>query len=178
MRIFLAVDLPRHVKARLFHKFEVLRGKNLFRGKIIEKNNLHLTLKFFGNISNDMFNQIKRKLESFEFPKFDCRLGKIGVFDNEDHIKIIWFELVSDKFNRLGKEILDMFPTSKLSVEFVPHITIARISRVINKKSLLTELKKIKFPNLNFSVDKIVLMKSALTPKGPKYKILKEYSLR
>ena len=177
MRIFVAIDLPGHVKAKIFHKFEDLQGKNLFRGKFVDKENLHLTLKFFGNISEEKLEEIEEKLRKIKSEKFDCSIGETGVFD-ERHIKVIWVDLVSDKLKDLQKQISDEFPEIPSDYkEFNSHITTVRVKSVPDRGKLLEGIKNIHLKNLDFVVEEFVLMKSELMRGGPKYKVLERYKL-
>ena len=177
MRCFIAIDLPEEIKSKIFHKFENLQDKNLFRGKLTEKENLHLTLKFLGSLTNEEIKIIKEKLREIKFGKFSCDIGKIGIFD-EHYIKIIWVELLSDKLNELRNKIDEA--TSEIPMgheKFTSHITVLRVKSVIDKQKLLEGIKKINFKNLNFKIKEFLLMKSELMRQGPKYKILGKFNL-
>jgi 2'-5' RNA ligase len=170
MRVFLAIDFPESVKSRIFHKFEILSRKNLFRGKPVEKDNLHLTLKFFGNVSEKKLDKIKQQMKKIKFEKLNCEVGKIGFFDNENNIKVIWFEFLNEKLKFLNDVVEKEFGRDKKP--FSSHITVARVKQVTNKQELLKELKGLNFKNLKFEINEMVLMKSILTSRGSKYKIL------
>ncbi|MBT96623.1 MAG: RNA 2',3'-cyclic phosphodiesterase [Candidatus Pacearchaeota archaeon] len=176
MRCFVALKLSEHVKSKVFHEFENLQKKNLFNGKFVNKENLHLTLQFLGSISEEEIEETKKELREIKFEKFNCGIGKIGVFNNERFIKVIWVDLISDKIEKLQKQIsskLSKFPSD--FKKFESHITTARVKFIINKEELIEELKKINFRNLDFEVNEFVLMKSELTREGPKYKILERF---
>jgi len=178
MRTFISIELPEHVKSKIFHEFETLQKKNLFKGKFVEKKDLHLTLKFLGNISGEDVKKIKEKLKEIKFKKFKCEVKETGIFNNKDHIKIIWINLISNELEKLQKEISKKFPEISLDYKkFKSHITMAKVNSVINKEELLDTLKNIHLKKLNFEVKKFSLMKSELMKSGPKYKILKEFQL-
>lgn len=179
MRVFIAVELPEHVKSRVFHEFEILQKKNLFKGKFVEKNNLHLTLKFIGETSLEKIDEIKKRLKEVKFEKLNCGVGKTGVFDSEKHIKIIWVELLSDKLKELQVLINEKFPEISSSdyKEFNSHITTARVKEVINREKLIDDLKKINFKKLDFEISEFLLMKSELTAQGPIYRIIEKFKL-
>lgn len=178
MRCFIAIDLPIHVKSRIFHKFELLFKKRLFKGKYTDKDSLHLTLKFFGEISEEKIKEIDKELQKMKFGKFECDMGDIGFFGGEENIKIIWVEMVAKEIYKLQEEISNVLKSGrKRDDKFVSHITTARVKAVVNKNELLKELRNFNFKKLKFEVDEFLLMKSELTPEGPKYKILKKYKL-
>ena len=176
MRIFIAIEPSEHVKARIFHELETLQDKNLFKGKFVEKQNLHLTLKFLGDISEEKLEEIQKKLRKINFKKFKCEIGNPGFFESEKFIKVIWIGLISDKLEELQKRIGDELNwESKDEKEFSSHITCARVSSVRDKKRLLEEIKKINFKKLDFEVNNFLLIKSELTQKGPIYKVIERF---
>lgn len=186
MRIFIAIELPEHVKSKIFHRFENIEKNNLFNGKFTKKDNLHLTLKFFGEISEEKIGEIKEKLKEIKLEKLKIDIGKAGFFNNENFIKVIWIEVLSEnkKIQEIHKLISDKFPeTNSDYKEFNPHITIARVNNIpfkVNKEKLVNEIREINFKDLSFDVDKFVLMKSELMKsksEGIKYKILEEFDL-
>ncbi len=177
MRCFIAIDLPEHVKAKIFHAFETLQDKNLFHGKFVEKENLHLTMKFLGSISEEKMEEVREKLREIKFEKFDCGIGKAGVFD-ENYVKVIWVDLLSNKLKELQEQVTDKFLEIPSDYkEFSSHITTARVSSVPDREKLIEEIKKINFKKLGFEVNEFLLMKSELMRGGPKYKILERYKL-
>jgi len=178
MRVFIAIELPEHVKSKVFHQFENLQKKNLFKGKFVEKENLHLTLKFFGEITNEKIEEIKKELNEINLESFSCDVGKTGVFDNEKYIKVIWVELISKKLKELQEKINKKFPEFYDDKEFSSHITLSRVKSVSKKEELVKEIKKINFKKLDFEVNEFVLMKSELFREGPKYKIIERFRLR
>ncbi len=177
MRCFIAIDLPEHVKAKIFHEFERLKQKNLFVGNFTDKDNFHLTLKFLGELSPEQIKNILEKLKEIKFQKFDCKINNIGFFDSEKNIKIIWVDLISNEINNLYKEISKKIPEIKEDKEFTSHITIARVKSVHNQQALLNEVGKINLKKLDFEANEFCLMKSELMKNGPKYKIIEKFPL-
>ena len=104
MRIFIAIESSEHVKSKIFHESETLQKKNFFKGKFVDKKNLHFTLKFLGEISEEKLGDIEKKLKEIKFNRFECEVGKAGVFDSEKHIRTIWVGLISDKLKELEEK--------------------------------------------------------------------------
>jgi|SRR3989344_471051 len=178
MRVFISIEPSEHVKSKIFHEFETLQNKNLFKGKFVEKQNLHLTLKFLGEISEEKLEEIIKKLNEIKFQKFNCEVGKTGFFDNEKYIRIIWVELACDKLKELQKQISEKIPEIHSDLkEFNSHITTARVKSVINKERLIEDIKKIHLKDLNFEVNEFLLMKSELTELGPIYRVIEKFKL-
>ncbi|MEK6906740.1 MAG: RNA 2',3'-cyclic phosphodiesterase [Nanoarchaeota archaeon] len=178
MRIFIAINLSESARAKVFHEFETLEKKNFFKGRFVEKENLHLTLKFMGDLPLERVEDAKKKLKELKFKKFKCSVGKPGVFNSENHIKVIWVELISKEIGEIERQISEKFSEIKSDFEkFNSHITIARVNSVTNKEGLINYLKKINFKNLDFEVKEILLMKSELTPRGPIYRVIEKFTL-
>ena len=179
MRCFISIDLPSHVKSRIFHKFGVLGSKGLFKGKLVKKDDLHLTLKFLGNLSEDKIKEVKRKLKEIKFSKFEGKIGRTGFLDNQDNIKCVWVELLADKIDKLQEEINKTLGGVKKedSLKFNPQIIMAKIDQVLNKQELVKEVQNMNFKKLDFEVKEFLLVKSELTKKGAQYKILDKFVL-
>jgi 2'-5' RNA ligase len=93
MRCFVAIDLPEHIKARIFHEIEILKQQGLVSGKFVEKENLHLTLKFLGELTEKQIKDIGEKLSEISFNKFKVSLSEIGVFPDKNFVKVLWVGL-------------------------------------------------------------------------------------
>jgi len=174
MRCFIAVDLPEKVKDVIVQIQNNLEKKNLFSGKLIKKENLHLTLKFLNEIDKEKAEKIKIILENVKLKKFKVKLSDFGVF-SENFIKIIWVKMENcDELQKqIDKNLEHLFQKEK---NFVSHITIARVKNVEDKQKLTDELKRIKM-NEEFIVDKFSLKKSTLTENGPVYEDLTVFEL-
>lgn len=174
MRCFIAINLPTEIKEKIFHSSNLLHKKNLFKGKITEKENLHLTLKFLDEISEEKLNQVIESLKKLKFNKITAKIGESGVF-NENLIKIVWLRVlgVEDLQKAIDTALSGLFPKES---RFMSHLTIARVKFCKEKEKLLEEIKKIKiqeeFPILSFEI-----IKSELFPDGPRYKILEKFKL-
>ena len=140
MRCFIAIDLPEHIKAKIFHEIEKLKEKNLFVGNFTDKDNLHLTIKFLGELSPEQIKNVLEKLKEIKFQRLHCKISNIGFFDNEKSIKVIWVDLISNEINNLYKEISKKIPEIKEDKEFTSHITIARVKSVHNQQALINEV--------------------------------------
>lgn len=173
MRIFISIKLP----PKILIKFkEIQDSLPEFSGKKTEIKNLHLTLKFLGEISQEKVEEIRFKLRQLNFPKFEVELKELGFFDNPNN-GIIWINL--SNCENIQKEIdnilEDLFDKER---RFMGHITIARVKDFRNNKNLLDILKKINVPNLFFIVDKFYLVESKLNKDGPEYNVIEEYNLK
>ena len=172
MRCFIAVDLPEKVKDVIVQIQNNLEKKNLFSGKLIEKENLHLTLKFLGGLSEEKIESAKKIVSeaAAEFSSFRVSLGKTGSFPARKP-KVLWAgvrkgreELAAlSKFVSLrAKESLGIPKDSK---EFIPHITLCRLS----SKRAPKDFYSLRFIS-SFTAEKLFLIRSELHLSGARYR--------
>ncbi len=175
MRVFIALNLSKETIKEIGKIQKTLEKEGLFLGKLTELKNLHLTLKFLGEIDESKLKEVEKRLEEIKFPDFNCSLGALGVF-SENFIKIIWIELTgAEELQKIIDESLKgIFETES---RFMRHVTLARVKKVVNKELLIEKLKKIKVKETEFNVKAFYLMKSELSEKGPIFDVIKEYSL-
>lgn len=168
MRVFISIELPEEIKKEIVR---IQKELPEFKGKMTEKENLHLTLKFLGEIDDVKLDGVKKKLKEIKIERFKSGLGELGVF-NPEFIKIIWIHLLGTE--KLQKEIdnkLD-FPKEE---RFMSHLTIARVKNISDKKGFIEKIKSIKVVWKEWQVNSFKLMKSTLTPQGPIYETIEEY---
>lgn len=182
VRAFLAIDLDDDLKPKI-HKIIKQFKQTDANIKYVELNNLHLTLKFFGDIDTEGLSVLEEKIANAvsEFDQFKIKIKGCGAFPNNSHIKVIWIGIDEDLLIRQLHDKLDG-EFSKLGFykdrKFSTHLTIGRMKSAKNKnqvKSIIEELKDIEIGEM--IVDKISLKKSTLTPSGPIYEDLKVFEL-
>ncbi|MBI2342632.1 MAG: RNA 2',3'-cyclic phosphodiesterase, partial [Deltaproteobacteria bacterium] len=146
--------------------------------KLSRTKGFHITLKFLGEVTPQKAEWVKEKLRQVKFPGSRTALSSLGVFPNENRIRVVWAGISpEEEVAKLQKEIDFLigkeFPDD---YEFSSHITLARAKYVSDKKQFLQQLKRIKIEPISFSVESFKLKKSTLTPKGPVYEDLEVYS--
>jgi 2'-5' RNA ligase len=169
MRVFIAIDLPEEIKQEV----EKIQNKLLgFDGKKTEIENLHLTLKFLGELSTGEVEKVRAELKKINFKEFEAEVDSIGVF-KENFIRIVWLHL--SNCDELQKQVDDslkeMFAKEN---RFMSHVTIARVKNVENKENFIAELKKIKIEKMRFRVKEFILKESILREK-PEYMDIEKY---
>jgi len=179
LRTFIAIEIPQNIKEKIYEAFEKEREKE--KGiKWVEKENLHITLKFLGEIDEGKVKEIEKILDEIplKFKSFEAKLEEMGGFPDFKNPRVLWIgvspkEKIKEIFEfieeRIEKEKMDI---EKEGREFHPHITIARIK---GKGKFSFERKKFLE---NFKINKIALFKSDLMPEGPIYTLLKEVKLK
>jgi 2'-5' RNA ligase len=195
IRSFIAFDIDNKAMLRKLSEAQdrlVNTGANL---KLVKPKNIHVTMRFLGNIHPTMISPIHQAMEGVSFIPFDVELTGLGVFPNLKYIRVVWagihkgadelkeiFDQLEPRLRKLGFKIFDQLEPRlrKLGFKpdrkgFSPHLTIARVRTAHNKAELvrcIEELADYEFGILR--ADCLRLKKSILTPKGPIYSTLKE----
>lgn len=189
MRAFIAIELPKEIKDFLGSLQEELK-KSGADVKWVMPRNIHLTLKFLGEIDEQKLNKVKEVLENIAENKnyFSLSLSSLGAFPKIDSPRVIWVgieagaqDTIKEIAQELERKIAEAAGIPKEKRPFSSHITLGRLRSSLNMFRLVRELK-ISASSLEnkpgFNVTKFTLFKSTLTLKGPIYEILKEVSLK
>lgn len=176
MRLFIAIDLSDKCKKYLSTIILKLK-KNYPDLLFVSEEKLHLTLKFLGEVPDDKLQTIIKKLSSVKFKQISASITEFGVFPDENYFRVLWIGLQPEKpFYDLQKQVdnilQDLF---EKDAHFQPHITIARIKFVKDKKSFIDFVKKIKLEPIKFDVTEFKLVKSVLQKGGSKYDVVKTF---
>ncbi|MFA4842872.1 MAG: RNA 2',3'-cyclic phosphodiesterase [Candidatus Omnitrophota bacterium] len=188
MRAFIAIELPQDIKDYLQGIQHQLKdtGADV---KWVEPKNIHLTLKFLGEIDDKKLESLTYILQEAVTPKtsFHIRISSLGAFPGLNSMRVIWAGI--DKGDKEAKEIateleenLSKSGIPKETRGFLTHITIGRVKSPLNRVKLIQALAELKDNpaklNLEFVAKEVSLFKSNLTPKGPIYEVLKAVSLK
>ena len=182
IRAFLAIDLDDDLKPKINKIIREFRKIDT-RIKYVELQNLHLTLKFFGDIDTNGFDVLEKAIANVlaDFNPFTIKIKGCGAFPNTNRIKVIWVGIDDDKILRqlhddLDKEFARLgFDKDK---KFSTHLTIGRMKSGKNKdlvKSTIEEFKDFEIGEME--VNRLCLKKSTLTPSGPIYEDLTVFEL-
>ena len=181
LRCFIAIDVEKTDKIEKFWKEVSEAGADL---KMVEMENLHITLKFLGSTDEKKIDEIESVMrKSTEgIQPFVVRLKGVGFFPNERKIRVIWIGIEDGgKLVKIAKDMeegLARIGFSREEKEFSPHLTIARVKSQKRKEELLRIIDKYRrFEFGEIEVSNIRLKKSELTPKGPIYTTLREVKL-
>ena len=182
IRSFIAIDIK---KKEIIDKMVKIQEELLSTGgdiKLVEKENLHITLWFLGDVSLQILKKIFESVEKVSFEPFKLTLSKIGYFPGGSRINVVWVG-VQDELYNLRKifyqlsEILDPLGFKLEGKDFTPHVTLCRVKSSRNKDRLLDKIKELS--NIEFGVEEVTeifIKKSTLTPKGPIYENI--YTIR
>lgn len=152
--------------------------------KLVEPQNIHITLKFLGDVQEDKINDIEQIMKDSvkEIEPFTIKLSETGVFPNQNYIRVVWIGIKDaetiETIARSIDERLSQLDFKKEKRGFSAHLTIGRVKTAKNKQLLLKTIEDYKdFEFSTQDVNSIKLKKSDLTPKGPIYTTLKEVKL-
>ena len=184
IRTFIALELPPAVIA-LLHKVQQDLKRLKIRARWVRPENIHLTLKFLGDVSPDRIDKIGAAMTAaaVEFPPVTLAVRGIGVFPGIKRPRVIWVGLGGDirsllaLQSRLEQELAGAeFPKDKRS--FKAHLTLSRISQSASPEVIRQMIRQ--YASLNsdkFICDQVFLFKSDLQPSGAVYSKLKQTNL-
>ena len=185
-RLFCAVELPAEVRKQLEeHILKLRKAVPDVAASWSRVENIHLTLKFFGNVALDRIPAISEAASRAvaEFSSFPIGVGNTGVFPKPSRAQVLWIG-VSDPSGKLSalQERLENecaaegFP--KEDRAYHPHLTIARIRRPEGARRLADAHLQMQFPTTNIALNELVMFRSELSPKGSKYTAISKHPIR
>ena len=176
MRCFIAIELPEAVKSTLSGIEEELK-KSKADVRWIKPDNIHLTLKFFGNIEEKKTEKIIEIMESIcnQYAPFTIEIKGMGTFPNIKSPRVLWVGIEgNDTLKTLQKEIENKMESIGFEREdraFTAHLTLGRFRSSIEKEGLLKAVKlheKDTFVG-SINVQSLSLIRSDLHPEGARY---------
>jgi 2'-5' RNA ligase len=180
IRSFIAFDLESEQVLSRFaaaQKLVVETGADL---RPIAPQNIHVTIRFLGDISPGMVEKVYEAMRNVKFTPFTIQVRGLGVFPSLNYPRIVWagmadgVEQLRSIFTQLEPQIRALgFPADAYG--FSPHLTIARVRTGKNKERLAEFVtKKNDFEFGIIKANCLRLKRSLLSPKGPTYSTIKE----
>jgi RNA 2',3'-cyclic 3'-phosphodiesterase len=180
VRSFISIDLEdRQILSRIASILSSLQslGGDL---KPVERENVHLTLKFLGNVSASKLGEVKSSLQELIFSAFTAEIKGAGAFPNFNHMNVIWvgvnegWSQVEQIYEQVEK-LLSGLGFRRENRPFSPHITIARVRSGRKRDEVANFLQRLTEESFGtITVDKVRLKQSILSSSGPKYSTLLE----
>jgi RNA 2',3'-cyclic 3'-phosphodiesterase len=184
MRAFIALDLSPSVRDELGELIQVLSSVRR-QVKWVKPDQIHVTLKFLGEIEEETLPPILGAVSGTlsTYRPFIMRVRGVGAFGPGDRIRVIWagIEEASGSLALVQRSIEKAveplgFPPEERP--FKPHLTLGRLRDPIRDPGLSAALaERSGFDGGSFSVDRIVLYSSTLTPAGPIYRAVHPWPL-
>lgn len=174
-RLFVAIRPPREVRAQLLG---LMGGVSGVRWQSDDQ--LHLTLRFIGDVEGHVAEDVAAALASVHHPHFEIALSRIGSFERRGQPEVLWAGVTPhDELKPLHKKVDQACQRAGLRPEgraYSPHITLARLKRGAGPIAHLVETSG-GLSGDPFVVDSFCLYESQLTPEGAVYTILERYPL-
>jgi RNA 2',3'-cyclic 3'-phosphodiesterase len=135
IRAFIAIELPQLIQEKLGQAIVRLQEGSPRAVRWVAARNIHLTLKFLGNVSQDNLTQLTRVIqnEAQRYKPFEIRAGGLGAYPNKFHPRVIWVGIdappslteiqrgIDRETERLGYQCEDR--------DFSAHLTLGRVSQ-------------------------------------------------
>ena len=176
MRLFIAIKIPEDIKEYISELQKQIDTANN-KISLVNKDNIHLTLKFLGEVQPNDIETIKESLNNVKFKSFSVHLNDVDVFPNENYIRVIWIGLepeenILELQKNIDESLKSLFRKEK---DFKSHLTLARVKYIEDKNNFINKLKNIKIENKKIDISNFRLVKSTLTPEGPVYEDLEVF---
>ncbi|MFA5365336.1 MAG: RNA 2',3'-cyclic phosphodiesterase [Candidatus Bathyarchaeia archaeon] len=180
IRTFFAFDIEDETITRLLTKAQGMLASTGADLKMVEPQNIHLTVRFLGDTSPAMVDPIYEEMKQIKFTPIEVELKGLGVFPRLTNPRVVWAGITKG-----AKELTNVFAQLEPRLRglvfapdnkgFSPHLTIARVRTGRNKPQLVKLVQEL--GNFEFGTAKVSclrLKKSDLTPRGPIYSNLLE----
>lgn len=175
IRLFVAIHPPEDIRDLLIDSIDDVGN---FRWQSDEQ--LHLTLRFIGEVERPLAEDIAAALDTIRFPPFTVRLDGLGSFDHRGGGSIWAGVDPRDQVTRLAAKVERACQFAGLEPEhraYRPHITIARWSGA-RSREVRAFLADRTIASPPFAVDSFALYRSHLSRHGARYERVASYGLR
>lgn len=174
MRAFLAIEIPKEIREKMFALGSKLPGK-LSR---VSAENIHITLQFLGEVEEEKMGIITEALKKISATPFKVSIKGLSYF-GEPKIHTVFCKVIdqnraSSLYHDIEKRMDDAGLGFKSERDYVPHATIARVKEGSDElKAFINQNSDTEFGELE--VNSICLKKSVLSDRGPSYSTLYEH---
>ena len=164
VRLFIGVMVPEDLKDYVISLQK--RMERLVEAKFVEKENLHISLSFLGDVSETEVGTVVKKLDDVcaEIKKFEVKMTGLKFIPNINFLRVITLDVASPDLSKLSERIKteiggDVKP---------PHLTLCRVKKIIDRNKLVG----ISTGELSVVIQKISLVESELGRDGPTYSVV------
>jgi len=184
IRAFLAVPLSEEVRAAALAVQRQLREPWGDKVKWVEEDNLHITLKFLGQVGIEKIERLGDVAEDVagESSPFAVRTGGVGAFPSVKQVRVLWYGVKEG-----GAELTALASALERSIQqlgfevegrFHPHVTLGRVRRESEGLAPAWQATEAQNEGPSMQVKHFVLMQSVLTKGGPTYHVRREFDLK
>ena len=170
-RVFFALWPTDEVRKQIHHVYENSSYTSLAKGRRYKNHNLHLTLHFLGNITEEQLNCVKQQAKTLTASSFNLNINHFGRFKRA---AILWLgaERLPDELKQLQQNLGELLTTCNYKPEareYRPHITLMR--------KFNAELKEEGIESINWQVNQFALIESIPLESGVMYEPVEFYEL-
>ena len=179
LRAFIAVDLPLEIRQNIHFATSNLRRDNELLIRWVAVENLHLTLKFLGDISSENVEVLTQLIhaQADSFNSFDIHLTGIGSFPGPKRPRVIYIGIQApvalEAFQRQIESATRRLGYNPEERAFAPHLTIGRVRQHVSaddQQKIRRALEESTIDSLGTArVNSVHLYESDLKPNGPAY---------
>jgi RNA 2',3'-cyclic 3'-phosphodiesterase len=174
-RLFIAIRPPVAVREPLLDTMEALEG-----ARWQDDEQLHLTLRFIGNVERPVADDLAAALASITWPSFEVALEGMSHFERKGMPSAIWARVLpTPELKGLRMKIeraCDLAGLGHETRRFTPHITIARLSH--RTGPIAPWLTRHSGLRAHWQADGFTLFESHLLASGAHYEVAAHYPLR
>jgi len=188
MRCFIAIDIDDKIRKAIADLQKQIASKvSVKQGdlKWVEPNNIHLTLKFLGEISDKQLEEVKEITNTVAqaHQKFNLEIESVGSFGGRS-AKIVWVGAGNgtEALLALQKDLDDLLAQSgypREEREFSAHLTLCRVNHPIAGLKMGEAIAQFSHLKLgSIAAESLCVYQSQLTPAGPTYTLLGDFKLK
>jgi|Deesub1362A_J573_1020465.scaffolds.fasta_scaffold00034_8 2'-5' RNA ligase len=184
LRCFISVELPPDLRSSLYRATSALR-ESCSRARWVPPENLHITLKFLGNVKARAIPGLVALLKEHlaPFAALEVELQGAGAFPSPQRPRVVWLGVREPRaLQALQQAVEAAAQQAGFSPEerpFVPHLTLGRLKEPRACPSLSQSLSTLKeAPFGKIRVDRVCLMQSRLSPQGAQYSVVAQIQLK
>jgi len=180
MRLFVAIDINSNELEKDVYTLQQMIRHMGVKATYPRVNDLHLTLKFLGDVDISLVKGIIERLSRISLPPFSITVRDVGGFPNIFRPRVVFIGVdespeLKKLYNEVEESLVGLFPRETRS--FKPHITIARIKQYVKiDESIVSKMRSI-VKEYKLNVNCFKLKRSTLTSGGPIYDDVKIFKL-
>ena len=184
MRAFVALEIPDNRVLDSLVSFQRDLAGTGADVKLVERENLHFTLKFLGEISELQAAEADRRLKSLSLSGGEVAVAGVGAFPNHRRPRVVWAGVRPKDEGTVAPIASSVVGALEGIGEsdprpFAAHVTLARVRSERNAGGLVALLESSSGKSFGgFRLASVRLKSSRLTPQGPVYSDLGVYQLR
>ena len=184
IRCFVAIEIPEAIQDQLAQIQEMLR-KQIQKASWVKPGNIHLTLKFLGDVDAENLESIGQAIEgvTIHHSPFSLRIGGVGAFPSLGRPSVLWagIKVGGERVSALAQDINQALSPCGFSPDnkkFNPHLTIARLNGRMDLRPYANQYRQYDdIDGADLTVHEISLIRSQLHPKGSIHSTLQSYTL-